>query len=121
MGSISDNAEVRSTASGPVMGSTPTHPLRSWRWRIALGYLALLIVSHFVRWVRAEETVSDNGPAVIVQAVDGERQINRDVRLAYREFLQIRQQDQTVVILIHGSPGQKEDFRSLAPQLAKLS
>src|SRR5712692_10474255 len=93
--------------------------LRSRKWRVVLGYLALLIVSHVVRWVRAEEPVSDNDPAVMVQAVDGERQINQEIRLAYREFRPIGQQDEPVVILIHGSPGHKEDFRSLAPQLAK--
>ena len=88
-------------------------------WRVALGYLALVIASHIVRWVRPEEPVSDNDPAVIVQAVDGERQTNKEIRLAYREYRPSATEAQPVVVLLHGSPGHKEDFRSLAPQLAK--
>lgn len=103
---------------GPPERSARTHLLRSWKWRIVLGYLALLVSSHFVRWVRAEEPAGDNDPSVIVQAVDGEHQINKEVRLAYREHPPSATEAQPVVILIHGSPGHKEDFRSLAPELA---
>ena len=103
------------SASTP--SSRPARTLSSWKWRIALGYLALLIVSHFVRWVRAEEPVND--PGVMVQAVDGERELNRTIRIAYREYRSNVNEPQPVIVLIHGSPGHKEDFRSLAPELAK--
>jgi len=105
--------------SGPTLDREPTHPLRSWKWRIALGYLALLIVSHIIRSARPEEPIPDNAPAVIVHAIDGEGQTNKEIRLAYREYLPPGEAKRPVIILLHGSPGQKEDFRSLAPQLAQ--
>ncbi len=92
---------------------------RSWKWRLAFAYLVLLAASHFVRWASAKEPVIDSGPAVIVPAVDGERQVNRGIRLAYREYRPSGGDAHSVIILIHGSPGHKEDFRSLAPELAK--
>src|SRR5437588_3105090 len=93
--------------------------LRSWRWRIVLGYLALLLVSHVVRWLRSEQPISDSDSSVLVRAVDGERQIDQTIKLAYNEFRSTDNQTQPTVILIHGSPGHKEDFRSLAPRLAE--
>ncbi|HSO76688.1 MAG TPA: alpha/beta fold hydrolase [Blastocatellia bacterium] len=104
---------------GPSETSARTHPLQSWKWRIALGYLGILLVSHVVRWVRTETPVADNKPSVTVQAVDGERQVNKQTRLAYREYNSIATEPLPAVILIHGSPGHIEDFRSLAPELAK--
>jgi pimeloyl-ACP methyl ester carboxylesterase/membrane protein DedA with SNARE-associated domain len=93
--------------------------LRSWKWRIVLGYLALLLVSHVVRLLRSEQPVGDSDSSVLVQAVDGERQLDQNVKLAYAEFRSTQNQNQPTVILIHGSPGHKEDFRSLAPRLAE--
>lgn len=99
-------------------GSRPSHLLRGWKWRIFLGYLALLGVSHIVRGVRAVDRASDIDSAITVQAVRADRLLSREVRIAYREY---GSSDKTrpTIILVHGSPGHKEDFRSLAPQLAK--
>jgi len=55
----------------------------------------------------------------MVRGIDGERQIDRQIRIAYREYRQNSIEHQPVVLLLHGSPGHKEDFRSLAPELAK--
>lgn len=85
---------------------------------MALAYLALLAVSHLVRWVRAEAPVNDSDPAILVQAVDGERELNQRISLSYREYRPAGGETYPVLVLIHGSPGSKEDFRSLAPELA---
>lgn len=115
---ISDNAEALLMTSGSANGTTASHPLRRWKWRIALAYLLLLAVSHFFRLARAEEPVSGDDPALTVQAVDGERQLDTKIRLAYREY-RPSATEAPVVILIHGSPGHNGDFRSLAPELAR--
>ncbi|MFY9556109.1 MAG: alpha/beta fold hydrolase, partial [Blastocatellia bacterium] len=98
----------------------PSHALRSWKWRVALGYLALLMVSHIARW--AAPKPNELGPddqAVMLQAVDSDRQRDQNVRLAYREYRPSQDETAPVIILVHGSPGHKKDFSSLAPQLGR--
>jgi pimeloyl-ACP methyl ester carboxylesterase/membrane protein DedA with SNARE-associated domain len=55
----------------------------------------------------------------MVQAVDGARHLDKEIRLAYRDYSSSVREPRPVIVLIHGSPGHKEDFRSLAPELAK--
>jgi pimeloyl-ACP methyl ester carboxylesterase/membrane protein DedA with SNARE-associated domain len=104
---------------GSSIVSPPSHPVRSWKWRTLFGYLALLIVSHIVRWARVADRVSDIDPAITVQAVRDDRQLSGEVRIAYREYGLSPDKARSTIILLHGSPGNKGDFRSLAPQLAK--
>ena len=92
--------------------------LRSWKWRVALIYLMLLVASHVVSRASSTDTDIGAGSLVTVQAIDGERETNREVRIAYQEYGSNAPASPTV-ILVHGSPGHKEDFRSLAPELAK--
>lgn len=93
--------------------------LRSWKWRVALIYLTLLVASHVVTWGRSTHTNVGAGSVVIVQAIDGERQTNREVGIAYQEYGSTADPARPTIVLVHGSPGHKEDFRSLAPELAK--
>jgi len=92
--------------------------LRNWKCRVALIYLTLLVASHVVTHASLTDTYVGAGSVVIVQAIDGERQTDRNVRIAYQEYGSNDPASPTVV-LVHGSPGHKEDFRSLAPELAK--
>src|SRR5436853_523541 len=96
------------------------HWLRRWRWRIIAAYLALLVISHFVR-VRqyADQRPGKNDAAVIVQAVDANQRVAKPVRVAYREYRPDDGENHPTVLLIHGSPGQKNNFNALAPQLAR--
>jgi len=93
--------------------------LRRWRWRIFAVYLALVVVSHFVRVLRdADRRTARNDAAVIVQAVNANRRLTEPVRITYREYRPAGSADYPTVLLIHGSPGQKNNFNALAPQLA---
>ncbi len=93
--------------------------LRSWKWRVALTYLTLLVASHLFTWARSGDRKVEAGTAVTAQAIDGEQRLNRKIQIAYREYRPSGTGEQPVVILVHGSPGHKEDFHTLAPELAK--
>jgi pimeloyl-ACP methyl ester carboxylesterase/membrane protein DedA with SNARE-associated domain len=108
-------------------------------------YLALLLASHFARAVHKEKPLSPQSQTVEVQAFDGDTELDKTVRIAYREFTDdsstpnnspsIRnsptnnasannsapstEDTRPVIILLHGSPGNSKDFNSLAPYLAK--
>src|SRR6266849_10512637 len=93
--------------------------LRSWKWRVALIYLTLLVASHVVTGESSTDTNVGAGSVVMVQAIDGERQTDREVRIAYQEYGSNADAARPTIVLVHGSPGHKEDFRSLTPELAK--
>jgi pimeloyl-ACP methyl ester carboxylesterase/membrane protein DedA with SNARE-associated domain len=91
-------------------------------------YFSLLLLSHLVRAFHTEKPLSSDMQAVEVKAFAGERQTDKAVRLAYRQFNAGQQSSvspsistdtRPVVILLHGSPGNSRDFNSLAPHLAK--
>ncbi len=97
---------------------------RRLRWAVAV-YLLLLAASHLARWWTPEEPVPEE-PApqglesASVAAVDGERRLERRVRLAWHRW-----QPGTPavsagapVLVLHGSPGSHDDFGSLARALA---
>src|SRR5215813_12105128 len=92
-------------------------------------YLILLMASHLTRLFQKENPVSPESLTVEVQAFDGDKTLDKRVRLAYREFTTSNSQQSNqvnntkdsrpVVVLLHGSPGNAKDFNSLAPMLAK--
>ena len=96
---------------------------RRWRWWFALIYLTVLVASHIVAGARSTVKTAGADAAVIVKAIDGEYQVNREVRIAYHEYRPEyhlgEDQAPPTLILVHGSPGDKEDFRSLGPELGK--
>src|SRR6185369_10817796 len=96
-----------------------TLALRNWKWRVALIYLTLLVASHVVTRTSSTDTNVRAGSVAIVKAIDGERKTEREVRIAYQEYGSNADPARPTVVLVHGSPGHKEDFRSLAPELAK--
>jgi len=93
-------------------------PPRNWGWRIVLVYVALLLVSHVVRILRHSEGNVSDAPFAVVQAVKGENYLDEPIHIAYRDYGS-NQSDQLPVVLLHGSPGQKENFRYLAPALSR--
>ena len=83
-------------------------------------YGFLLGISFIVRASR--QPVSDAGPldrVVVTQAVDGNRLTSTQVRIVYREYVPPSGQASNTIVLLHGSPGRKEDFERLAPVLAQ--
>src|SRR4051794_40558837 len=97
-----------------------TKPRRGkWRKRILILYVVLLAITHIIRVTQTnDESLNDGEAAITAQAVDADSRINQPVRLAYREYLPVDIHNPPTVVLLHGSPGSKEDFRSVTPQLA---
>ncbi len=96
---------------------------RTRRGRVLLGvgaYGLLLGVSFFAR--SSHQALADAGPfdrVAVAQAVDGTRLTSEAIRVAYREYAPPSGQDQETIVLLHGSPGRKDDFGRLAPVLAQ--
>lgn len=89
---------------------------RRWRWRLLAGYVLLVVVAHTVRWWRPVDRLPASCCSMMVNAIDSERQLDRKIRFAYED----RGKSVTgelPIVLIHGSPGEANDFRRLAPLL----
>jgi pimeloyl-ACP methyl ester carboxylesterase/membrane protein DedA with SNARE-associated domain len=88
---------------------------------LGVGVYGLLLGASFI--VRASrQFVADADPldgVAVTQAVDGNRLTSAQVRIVYREYAPSSGQPSKTIVLLHGSPGQKEDFRALAPVLAQ--
>lgn len=101
---------------------SPQPKRRRWRLRwLVLGlYLLLLAASHAVRLF--DDPRAEPGPGeetVTVSAVQGENLGGEDVRLVYRRMGPPTQAAPGVpVLLLHGSPGSLDDFRTVQPALA---
>src|SRR5262249_39011791 len=83
-------------------------------------YGLLLGVSFGVRASR--QSVADADPldrVAVTQAVDANRLTSAQVRIVYREDSPSSGQPSKTIVLLHGSPGHKEDFGRLAPILAQ--
>jgi pimeloyl-ACP methyl ester carboxylesterase/membrane protein DedA with SNARE-associated domain len=85
-----------------------------------VAYAGLLVISHLIR---ATNRFGHNAGREIetaqAQAVKDGQRTAQPVRIAFREYSPGRGPDAPTLILIHGSPGRKNDFDSLAPQLAR--
>ncbi|HEX4947308.1 MAG TPA: alpha/beta fold hydrolase [Blastocatellia bacterium] len=90
-------------------------PRRRWWWLLAV-YGVLLLASHLVRWQHHSAEAGASAQHTTVQAVDGDRLINRPVKIAYQTFQSA--ENKPTLVLLHGSPGQSGDFARLAPALA---
>ncbi|MEP7309108.1 MAG: alpha/beta fold hydrolase [Acidobacteriota bacterium] len=94
----------------------------SRRFGLAVGlcYALLLATSFIVRSYR--RPAGHVGPlehTAEVWAIDSGRLTSTRVRIAYREFGPDSGGDAETIVLLHGSPGRKEDFGQLAPVLAR--
>ena len=92
--------------------------LAAWKWRILIVYLLLLTASYVMRWRRVNETVAPGVSIIAVPAVRDDKPGEQVIRLAYQEYKPENNSDASVVVLLHGSPGNSYDFRKLAPALA---
>lgn len=91
---------------------------RRWRWRILIIYLALLLISTIVRFASSTENkIPADVKSIEVQAIKGEQKTAQKVRFAYREYLPEKANTKKTIILIHGSPGEAENFKLMAPLL----
>ena len=100
-------------------GSRILKRIAAGKWRILLAYLLLLGLSYMVRWQRAAEIVMREMSALSVPAIHHDEVGNQTVRLAYRDYQPAAAANASVVVLLHGSPGDHRDFTKLAPALAK--
>lgn len=102
-------------------------PRRRW---FLWGYLLLLAASHLVRRLDPYDPKPDPGESIVtVRAVDGDRELDRPVRLAYAAFGPAATSESVpTIVLIHGSPGDNGEvseaarllgarYRALAPDL----
>ena len=89
----------------------------SWRW-VAVGiYLVLLLASHAYRATRPEPPLPDHDRQIELLAFGGDGE--RSIRLAYDEAGPVGAEPLGTVVLIHGSPGNKENFETVIPVLAQ--
>jgi len=87
---------------------------------IGLCYALLLATSFIVRTSRRPAgRVDPLEHTADVWAVDNGRLSSTRVRIAYRENPPDSRRDAETIVLLHGSPGRKEDFGQLAPVLAR--
>ncbi|HUP22447.1 MAG TPA: alpha/beta fold hydrolase [Thermoanaerobaculia bacterium] len=91
-------------------------------WWIVL-YLVLLAASHAIASRRQPTRGPDDRAAISVRVVRGEQQLASSARLAYREWPTAMADSAAdalrPVLLLHGSPGSADDFRTLGPALAR--
>lgn len=88
------------------------------RWLLA-AYAVLLLISYGVRARQPDDAYLREPNSAAVRAVVGDREAAQVVHVAYKEYLPERAEDAPAVVLLHGSPGSKEDFSLFAPRLAR--
>lgn len=94
-----------------------------WAWlmpRLAIVYVTLLVASHATRAFQSNDVLPSAGESsVVVSAIDGDRTLGRQIRLAYWDVPSQAGPGAPLVVLLHGSPGDGRDMLSLAPALAR--
>lgn len=85
--------------------------------RLLVGYLMLLVLSHF--WGNLGESEESSALLrTVVTEIDRGEETDSKVSLAYLDLVVLEAMAPTSpVLLLHGSPGSQEDFGSLAPLL----
>jgi pimeloyl-ACP methyl ester carboxylesterase/membrane protein DedA with SNARE-associated domain len=83
-------------------------------------YLVLLAASHVVRHTRHAAPRYDRTDSFAqVATVEGDRILDRTIRMAYERACPAADRGAPMVVLLHGSPGSKHDFATVVPELAK--
>jgi membrane protein DedA with SNARE-associated domain/pimeloyl-ACP methyl ester carboxylesterase len=82
-------------------------------------YLTLVAVSCVVRHTRPSAVRRSGDAQAQVPAIDGDRVLERTIRLAYASAGPDEIPGAPVVVRLHGSPGRKDDFKAVLPELAK--
>ncbi len=92
---------------------------RHWRWRLFALYLLLVLSTHVWRWWKPVENLPGfcfSCRSLTVNAIDGERILNSQIRFAYQDRGQTAE-SVLPIVLLHGSPGEAGDFSRIAPML----
>jgi len=83
-------------------------------------YCLFVAISCVVRHAQEPNTTLRPGDLVAeLPAVDGGRILDRKIRLAYEQATPEGNSRPETVVLLHGSPGGKHDFRTVVPELAR--
>ena len=87
---------------------------------VGLFYGLLLLISFVVRYHRCSLVPLDRvESSADVLTVDGGRIAGPRVRVAYQELTPVSRRDVETILLLHGSPGHKEELGRLASVLAR--
>jgi len=96
----------------------------SWRYILLFIYLGLLLASYLFQWSspRQAHSLSPGRSVALLPEVDGDRFTQRKIELAYSDFPAAKTEvlskdslsEPLPVLLIHGSPGDGQDFDRLA-------
>ena len=95
------------------------------RWTLLIAYLALLAASHVYRALEPPRQRPPDRRVVRVAEVGAQGQrLEGRVDLSYREWRPAERRPQgvegeSVVVMLHGSPGSSGDFFGLAPAIGK--
>lgn len=93
------------------------------RWRVVIGsvlvYGFALVASHRARRHQLEPTIVPPAHAVFLHAIRRDRTESELIRLAYRDESPREGSRLQPIVLLHGSPGRKEDFDRLVTILAR--
>jgi len=101
--------------------SPPPPPRRrrpGWFVGFVAVYLILLGISHVVRRV-GPDAPPPPGSSIEVRAVQADRLLDREVRLAYVDVGPREEGPTSTIVLLHGSPGNKSDFEDLSRRLSR--
>jgi pimeloyl-ACP methyl ester carboxylesterase/membrane protein DedA with SNARE-associated domain len=100
-------------------GQTPPSRRRPGRWLLG-AYLILLAASRIVRWADPVVHPPDPDEEVLqVNAVRGDRELERPVRIAYRAYRPPGPDSLPTIVLVHGSPGDNGEVSRLASLLGQ--
>ncbi|MFN0085935.1 MAG: alpha/beta fold hydrolase [Blastocatellia bacterium] len=106
------------TESAPPSTEEKARPRRRrWLRRALIGYAGLLLISHIARWVKPFDDAPMTCCSATLQAIDGDRALAKPIRLFYLDLHTNADPSTTPILLIHGSPGERGDFRELAGRL----
>lgn len=99
------------------MTDTTQPDKRPWRRRtvVVAVYVALVVASTFVRMSAQPKAIPADVKTVVVKTIVGDDQIDRDVRMAYREY---GNPVNPTLVVLHGSPGSSSDVARLAYEFA---
>jgi pimeloyl-ACP methyl ester carboxylesterase/membrane protein DedA with SNARE-associated domain len=104
------------------MSGTPANESRRFRRRLrlaVLAYVIALLASHIVRFTfPVAKSPRQYEKRIQVAAVRSDSADSQRVSIAYREYKNDANATLPTVILLHGSPGRRENFAAVAPQLA---
>ena len=81
---------------------------------LAFLYVILMSWSGIHRLNLPDEKIPENKKSVFLNAFNGEKKLARKIRVTYKEFNADDTSDRLPVILIHGSPGDAENFDGFA-------